>query len=102
MQVVVGVPWRVPAAGNDRGEEVFGGLLGRLEVDLIENTSEDAQLQERTRLYQYTESMQLPGGQRVELDAEHTCHIPGRFLKLARAKARAANFQTWRVAPSPR
>lgn len=42
VQVVVGVPWRVSAAGDDWGEEVFGGLLGGLEVDLIENTPEDA------------------------------------------------------------
>lgn len=61
VQIVVGVPWRVAAAGNDGGEEVFGGLLGGLEVDLIENTSEDAQLQKRTGVYQYMNSLQLLG-----------------------------------------
>ena len=59
VQVVVGIPWCVPTAGNDRGEEVFGRLLGGLEVDLIENTSEDAQLQKRTGVYQYMNSLQL-------------------------------------------
>ena len=40
---------------------MFGGLLGGLEVDLIENTSEDAQLQKRTGVYQYMNSLQLLG-----------------------------------------
>jgi len=61
VQVVVGIPWRIPAAGDDGGEEVFGRLLGGLEVDLIENTSEDAQLQKRTGVYQYMNSLQLLG-----------------------------------------